>query len=44
MIDISKLGSDPETAQCEKKIWKAFKKSNKINKTLVNMVIGDLTE
>lgn len=41
IIDSSKFGKDTETAQCEKKIWKIFMNSNKINKTLVTVVVGD---
>ena len=42
IIDSSRLAKDPETAQCEKKIWRIFMNSSKINKTLVTVVVGDL--
>jgi len=41
---MTKTVKNIETAQCEKKIWKVFMNSRKINKTLVTMAMGDLTE
>lgn len=43
LVDTSKLAKCPETAQCEKKLWRVFLNSNKINKTLVSLVVGDLS-
>ena len=42
LVDTSKLGKCPETAQCEKKLWRIFLNSNKVNKTLVSLIVGDL--
>lgn len=42
IVDTSKLGQVPETAACEKKLWRIFLNSNKINKTLVSLVVGDI--
>lgn len=44
LVDSSKFGKDVETVQCEKKIWRVFMNSNKINKTLVTIVTGDLNK
>lgn len=43
LVDTSKLAQCPETAQCEKKLWRIFLNSNKINKTLVSLIVGDLS-
>lgn len=43
-MDNSKFGKNSDTAACEKKIWKVFMNSNKINKTLVQVIVGDLTQ
>ena len=43
VINANLLGSDPETRPCERKLWKSFMNSNKINKTLVTFVLGEIS-